>query len=117
MVRQASRRWEIPGHENEGRHIMQWRASEEGPGRDVFVSIMGRYRPNAHVEKPRRRTPKLNMTPVTDLEGKDATLKDVRYHDLNRPVRIGEVLLVRSAAEVAGLWRFSNSPKHGNWAS
>ena len=106
----------MPGHEAEGQKIMQWLASIEGPGRDVFVNIMEQYRPDAHVGKPKRRVQRRDTGQIDDPEGQGIESAGIRYSDLNRPVMMKELQSVRSAAKAAGLWRFSDPPKHGGWA-
>ena len=101
----------MPGLEEEGKQILQWLASDEGPGRDCFVNVMEQYRPDAHVGKARRRTgSKEAKAPTGEAE------LDVRYSDINRPISSDEVSSVRAAAEAAGLWRILEAPKHGGFA-
>ena len=95
----------MPGKEGEGRRIVEWLASDDGPGKDTFVHIMEQYRPEAHVGRPRRRT------------ASSSGSVDARYNDINRHVSTHEVGLVRHAAEAAGLWRFEEPPKHGGWVA
>lgn len=91
----------MPGAEREGEEIVKFLASHVS--RDCFVHIMEQYQPRAHVGKARR--------------GKSgASGGEVRYQDINRPVSEAEVVSVRKAAELAGLWRFNEAPKHDGFA-
>ena len=84
--------------------IVRWLASEDGLGKDCFVNLMEQYRPDAHVGKEAKRG-----RAVVDAEA------EVRYSDINRPVRADEIASVREVAESVGLWRFCDVPKHGGW--
>lgn len=129
----------MPGYVEEGRAIMHWLASDEGPGRDCFVNIMEQYRPDAHVGKEKRGTRGMGAVRRADgkeaservdnreasrraasdtlVSGPDGKKSDKRYADINRPVTSDEVRSVREAAEAAGLWRFSDPPAHGGWVN
>jgi putative pyruvate formate lyase activating enzyme len=87
----------MPGYEDEGARIMKFLADEVS--RDCFVNIMEQYRPDAHVGKPKRR-------------GKSEDDSGHRYAEINRSVSQDEISTVRKAAELAGLWRFCDPPKH-----
>ena len=107
----------MPGKEEEGRRIVEWLASEEGVGRDVFVNIMEQYRPDAHVGKERRKAgTRDDGSGVVEPGGEEGAEMEVRYGDINRPVRLEEVRSVRKAAEAAGLWRFVDPPRHEGFA-
>jgi putative pyruvate formate lyase activating enzyme len=93
----------MPGLEAEGQEIMKWMASNVS--RDIFVNIMEQYHPDAHVGKPNRPHKRAGSA------GED-TGHAVRYEEINRPVNMDEVSVVRSTAEKAGLWRFCDPPKH-----
>lgn len=86
----------MPGLEDEGRKIMAFIASEVS--KDTYVNIMEQYMPAAHVGKPSR--------------GKS---NELRYADINRPVKDEEVNSVRRAAEEAGIWRFAEASHHGSF--
>ena len=105
----------MPGLEDEGRAIVRWLASDDGPGRDCFVKVMEQYHPDAHVGKPRRRRAAGEGSGAPDAGEADASA-EVRYGDINRPIRADEVQSVRQAAEAAGLWRFADPPQHGGWS-
>lgn len=85
----------MPGMEDESRQILAWVAREVSA--DLFVNIMEQYRPDAYVGRPRRGT-------VRDGEP--------RYQEINRPVKVHEVGIVKAAAVEAGLWRFCESARH-----
>jgi len=98
----------MPGHEDEGGHIMRFLAEEVS--RDCFVNIMEQYHPDAHVGKAKR--PGKAPSSSSAAAAAAATQEAVRYADINRAVRDDEVLSVRRAAERVGLWRFCDPPKH-----
>lgn len=102
----------MPGLADEGKSIVQWLASEEGVGKDVYVHIMEQYSPRAHVGKPKRGS-RMKEGEAQKVEATGS----VRYADINRPVHSDELLLVKQAAESAGIWRFEEAPKHGGWVS
>lgn len=85
----------MPGLADEGTHIVRWLA--EHVSKDMMVHIMEQFFPRAHVGKPRRQG------------------SGVRYDDINRPVEMREVDVVRKAAEDAGLWRFVEAARHGGF--
>ncbi|KKA27107.1 hypothetical protein TD95_001126 [Thielaviopsis punctulata] len=89
----------MPGQAAEGSAIMKFLADEIS--RDCFVNLMEQYFPRAHVGKKSR-----GKESGTQKEGQ------TRYAEINRPVKMSEVELVREAAEKAGLWRFCDPPKH-----
>jgi len=86
----------MPGLEDEGKEIMHYVAKEVS--KDTYVNIMEQYIPTAHVGKPSR--------------GKS---DELRYADINRPIKDEEVNSVRKAAEEAGLWRFVEASHHGSF--
>ena len=116
----------MPGYVDEGRRIVKWLASEdEGVGRDCFVNVMEQYRPEAHVGKEKRGRSGKGKAQVVGEEaegrvvepgGKEGVKREVRYADINRPVKMQEVGEVRIAAEEAGLWRFADAPRHEGFA-
>ena len=106
----------MPGLEDEGREIVRWLASDDGPGRDCFVNVMEQYCPDAHVGKPRRRRLASDSSKAPNAEDAAAEAVDVRYGDIDRPISSEEVQSVRQAAETAGLWRFADPPLHGGWS-
>ena len=106
----------MPGHEDEGKEIVRWLASDEGPGRDTFVNVMEQYRPEAHVGKSRRTAKAGDAARVAEPGGVEVEAADVRYGEINRPVSAEEARSVRRAAEGAGLWRFAEPPRHGGWS-
>lgn len=95
----------MPGFEEEGAEIMRFLATEVS--RDTFVNIMEQYHPDAHVGKPKRRGG------PTDPAANDHA--ETRYAEINRAVSMDEVSAVRKAAEISGLWRFCDPPKHGGF--
>jgi putative pyruvate formate lyase activating enzyme len=92
----------MPGRESEGQKIMEWIASNVS--KDLYVNIMEQYHPDAHVGK---RKPARSKTKPVDSDEEPA-----RYAEINRPVNAHEVSQVRRAAEVSGLWRFCEPPRH-----
>ena len=103
----------MPGHVQEGKEIMKWLASEAGVGKDGFVHVMEQYHLDAHVGKNKRRTA-INQERHSKDQGDNE--QEVRYRELNRPVRNDEIKEVRNAAEEAGLWRFADPPRHEGFA-
>ncbi|KAJ4990920.1 radical SAM superfamily protein [Stagonosporopsis vannaccii] len=107
----------MPGMEDEGKAIMRWLA--ENVSRDIMVHIMEQYFPRAHVGKDRRNSKdkgnKENIVEPGGVRALESTKKEVRYGDINRPVRLSEVAAVKKAAEEAGLWRFVEAAKHGGF--
>ncbi|KAI7277533.1 hypothetical protein KC345_g6559 [Hortaea werneckii] len=100
----------MPGHEEEGKHIVRWLA--ENVSKDLYVHVMEQYHPRAHVGQKRRTTAgrardvaEGTVEPGAQLAGGEAK-KAVRYEDINRAVNMDEVDSVKAAAEKAGLWRF-----------
>ncbi|TKA33580.1 hypothetical protein B0A50_00416 [Salinomyces thailandicus] len=100
----------MPGHEEEGKQIVRWLA--ENVSKDLYVHVMEQYHPRAHVGQKRRMTSgrakdvaegtvEPGAQPATD-----EVKKQLRYHEINRAVRLDEVGSVKAAAEQAGLWRF-----------
>ena len=100
----------MPGYEDEGAQIMRFLADEVS--KDCFVNIMEQYHPDAYVGKPKRKTSQ--RADVVEAGGKEET-DERRYAEINRAVSVEEVSTVRQAAEKAGLWRFSDPPKHGGF--
>nr|POE72191.1 uncharacterized protein CFP56_12067 [Quercus suber] len=109
----------MPGHEEEGKHIMRWLA--ENVSKDLFVHVMEQYHPRAHVGKTRRTTLRRvqdEASTIVEPGGLPADAKvqkEIRYGDINRPVRLDEVSRVRQVAEEAGLWRFIDAAEHGGF--
>ena len=100
----------MPGHEEEGKHIVRWLA--ENVSKDLYVHVMEQYHPRAHVGQKRRTTAgrardvaEGTIEPGAQPAGSEAK-KAVRYEDINRAVKMDEVDSVKAAAEKAGLWRF-----------
>lgn len=109
----------MPGHGEEGKHIVRWLA--ENVSKDLFVHIMEQYHPRAHVGKPRRSISGRardvahgTVEPGAQPAGADAK-REVRYADINRAVDLKEVASVRKVAESAGLWRFVDASEHGGF--
>ena len=53
---------------------------------------------------------------VVEPGGVEGEKREVRYADIDRPVSLDEVGIVRKAAEEAGLWRFAEAPRHDGFA-
>ena len=102
----------MPGYEAEGVEIMRFLAQEVS--RDCFVNIMEQYHPDAYVGKPKRKSSK-GASPTEGLDLAGGPEDEKRYAEINRAVSKEEVSTVRRAAEEAGLWRFSDPPKHGGF--
>ncbi len=100
----------MPGYEDEGAQIMRFLADEVS--KDCFVNIMEQYHPDAYVGKPKRKT---NQGAGAVADGGQEEMNERRYNEINRAVSMEEVSVVRQAAENAGLWRFSDPPKHGGF--
>ena len=94
----------MPTKEHEGADIMRWIGREVS--KDTFVNIMEQYHPDAHVGKPRRPPNNTAINPLPQPQ---------RYAEIDRAVSSHELSIVRKAAEEAGLWRFSDPPKHGGF--
>jgi putative pyruvate formate lyase activating enzyme len=109
----------MPGHEEEGKHIVRWLA--ENISKDLYIHVMEQYHPRAHVGKERRgKIGRAEDVAEGTVEpgGKaadDAVKKDVRYADINRAVDNREVDSVKKVAEEAGLWRFVDVAEHGGF--
>lgn len=111
----------MPGHEEEGKHIVRWLA--ENVSKDLYVHVMEQYHPRAHVGKEGRRTGVSGRAAdvaegAMEPGGRPADLKakkQVRYEEINRPVRLEEVDSVRKVAREAGLWRFAEAAEHGGF--
>ena len=110
----------MPGHEEEGKHIVRWLA--ENVSKDLYVHVMEQYHPRAHVGKERRgKTGRAGdvaagtVEPGGEAAGETAK-KQVRYEDINRAVKMTEVDSVRKAAEESGLWRFPESAEYGAYS-
>lgn len=107
----------MPGHEEEGHHIVRWLA--ENVSKDMYTHIMEQYFPRAHVGKKRRTTSRSvphTMEPGdVPAEEKAKVKAQIRYADLNRAVKMEEVDSVRKVAEEAGLWRFVGAAEHGGF--
>ncbi|KAH5994571.1 hypothetical protein HBI83_244450 [Parastagonospora nodorum] len=103
----------MPGKEDEGREIMKWLA--ENVSKDLVVHIMDQYFPRAHVGKERRRRKAEGAVEPGCDDDSSSTKKEVRYADIDRPVKDEEMSSVRKAAEEAGLWRFVEPARHGGF--
>lgn len=110
----------MPGHEEEGKHIVRWLA--ENVSKDLYVHIMEQYHPRAHVGKKRRSTGSGRAKDLAEgvfEPGDQVASADVeqrvRYGEINRPVHSDEVASVRKVAEQAGLWRFADAAEHGGF--
>ncbi|KAH8889752.1 radical SAM superfamily protein [Thozetella sp. PMI_491] len=103
----------MPGCEEEGAQIMRYVAEEVS--RDTFVNIMEQYHPDAYVGKPRRTSSKGGSSPDGDAAAGVSKREEKRYAEINRAISSEELSTVRQAAENAGLWRFSDPPKHGGF--
>jgi putative pyruvate formate lyase activating enzyme len=103
----------MPGKEDEGREIMKWLA--ENVSKDIVVHIMDQYFPRAHVGKERRRRKGDDAVEPGRDDASSSTKNEVRYADINRPVKDEEMSSVRKAAEEAGLWRFVEPARHGGF--
>ncbi|KAK7543192.1 hypothetical protein IWX49DRAFT_575475 [Phyllosticta citricarpa] len=88
----------MPGYADEGVEIVRWLAANVGT--DLMLHVMEQYFPRAHVGKKGR--------------GKEGE-GEVRYKDINRPVKMDEVDVVKKAAREAGLWRFIEAAEHGGF--
>ncbi|KAF2723880.1 hypothetical protein K431DRAFT_318711 [Polychaeton citri CBS 116435] len=105
----------MPGHEEEGKHIVRWLAGNVS--QDLYVHVMEQYHPRAHVGKPRRGKLGRAEDVVEGTVGPgEVAGKQVRYADINRAVGPDEVGSVKRAAEEAGLWRFCDVSEHGGFA-
>ncbi|KAF2083721.1 hypothetical protein K490DRAFT_50913 [Saccharata proteae CBS 121410] len=105
----------MPGKEDEGVEIMKWLA--ENVSTDMMVHVMEQYFPRAHVGKA-TRAGAAKDTAVVEPGGEEAdkaTTQRVRYEDINRPVNMDEVSVVKKAALDAGLWRFVEAAEHGGF--
>lgn len=109
----------MPGHEEEGKHIVRWLA--ENVSKDLYIHVMEQYHPRAHVGKEKRgRSGRAAdvadaiVEPGGEAADKQAK-KEVRYAEINRPVDLKEVESVRKAAEQSGLWRFVDAAEHGGF--
>jgi len=92
----------MPGQEDEGAEIVKWLA--ENVSKDLYINIMEQYFPAAHVGKPKRTTSSSQVDPEKE--------PSKRYEEINRPISVKEVSVVRKAAEQAGLWRFVEAAEH-----
>ncbi|USP78719.1 uncharacterized protein yc1106_05993 [Curvularia clavata] len=103
----------MPGMQEEGKHIVKWLA--ENVSKDLMVHIMEQYFPRAHVGKPRRSRPSRDGSGLGDTEMSSKDGEQVRYADINRPVDLDDVAVVKKAAQEAGLWRFVEASRHGGF--
>jgi putative pyruvate formate lyase activating enzyme len=97
----------MPGLENESHSIVRWLA--ENVSRDLYIHIMEQYFPRAHVGKTQRIG-----RAKTQKRERDAT-EEVRYAEINRPVKPEEVESVTAVARSAGLWRLVEVAEHGGF--
>lgn len=98
----------MPGQEDEAQKIVQWLA--ENVSKDLYVHIMEQYHPRAHVGKAKRKS-RANESEV----GEPKDPEEVRYAEINRPIKDDELSAVRRAARDAGLWRFVEAAEHGGF--
>jgi len=107
----------MPGLEEEGEEIVRWLAGNVS--KDLFLHVMEQYHPRAHVGKSRRETGKKGVGGVEpeafEPGSSKEVKKNVRYEDINRPVSMDEVSVVKKAAKAAGLWRFVEAAEHGGF--
>jgi putative pyruvate formate lyase activating enzyme len=111
----------MPGHEEEGKHIVRWLA--ENISRDLYIHVMEQYHPQAHVGKERRG--KIGRADdiaegVVDPGGeapREKVKKEIRYTEINRAVKDEEVESVKSVAREAGLWRFVEASEHAGFVT
>lgn len=109
----------MPGREEEGKRIVQWLA--ENISKDLYVHVMEQYHPRAHVGKERRgKTSRAENVAYGTVEpgglpASSGTKKQIRYEDINRPVKMQEVDSVRDFARQSGLWRFAEAAEHGGF--
>ena len=109
----------MPGHEEEGKHIVRWLA--ENISKDLYIHVMEQYHPRAHVGKEKRgKIGRAEDVAEGTVEpgGKaasDTVKKEVRYADINRAVEDQEVDSVKKVAQEAGLWRFVDVAEHGGF--
>ena len=106
----------MPGHEDEGIEIVQWLASDDGPGKDCCGNVMEHYPPDAPVGKPKRGTISSRDPKVSEPGGIQTEAAGIRYGDINRSISADEIRSVKDAAKAAGLWRFAEPPQHGGWS-
>ena len=110
----------MPGHEEEGKHIVRWLA--ENVSKDLYIHVMEQYHPRAHVGKERRgKSGRVQDVAAGTVEpgGQPADAeakKQVRYEDINRAVKLEEVETVKKVAEESGLWRFVEAAEHGGFS-
>ena len=109
----------MPGHEEEGKHIVRWLA--ENISKDLYIHVMEQYHPRAHVGKERRgkigRVEDVaagTVEPDGESAGAEAK-KQIRYEDINRAAKLEEVETVKKVAEESGLWRFVEAAEHGGY--
>lgn len=97
----------MPGHEEEGKHIMRWLA--ENVSKHLYVHVMEQYHPRAHVGKTKRSTRGRAQDVASQaidpggLPADAEAIKQVRYQDINRAVRLDEVDDVKMVANRCGL--------------
>lgn len=108
----------IPGHEEEGKHIVKWLA--ENISKDLYVHVMEQYFPRAHVGKEQRgrtgRTGRIgDVVEPGGVVASSEAKKKVRYKEINRAVSLDEVASIRKVAEQSGLWRFVDAAEHGGF--
>ena len=109
----------MPGHEEEGKHIVKWLA--KNVSKDLYVHVMEQYHPHAHVGKERRgKSGRAEDLASKTIEpgGQPAAQevkKQLRYTEINRPVSLDEVGDVKRAGIENGLWRFAEVAEHGGF--
>lgn len=97
----------MPGHEEEGKHIIRWLA--ENVSKDLYVHVMEQYHPRAHVGKAKRSTRGRAQDVASQtvepggLPAEDKAKEQVRYQDINKAVSLDEVNGVKKVALQSGL--------------
>ena len=100
----------MPGQADEGREIVRWLA--ENISKDLYIHIMEQYHPSAHVGKPKRFT---KTSAIVDESTNDFRSSQVRYEEINRPIKGEEISSIQEEAEKVGLWRFVEVSRHGGF--
>lgn len=97
----------MPGHEEEGKHIIRWLA--ENVSKDLYVHVMEQYHPRAHVGKAKRSTRGRAQDVASQtvepggLPANEKAKAEVRYQDINKAVSLDEVDGVKKVAFQCGL--------------
>lgn len=103
----------MPGKVDEGIEIVKWLG--ENVSKDLCIHLMEQYRPAANVGKARRGKVGQDVVEPGGVPSGQEAKREVRYADINRPVKLDEVASVRQAAVDAGLWRFIEPAEHGGF--